>query len=55
MTNGRTIIKRDGQVVPCDRNRITNAIFNAPGIRIRELPVREHDLVRPDFRDTDVA
>ena len=29
MTNGRSIIKRDGQLVPHDRNRIANAIFKA--------------------------
>jgi len=34
---------------------LTNAIFNATGIRIRELPVRQHDLKRTDFRETDVA
>jgi isoquinoline 1-oxidoreductase beta subunit len=34
---------------------LTNAIYDATGIRIRELPVRKHDLTRPDFRNTDVA
>ena len=34
---------------------LTNAIFNATGIRIRELPVQQHDLKRTDFRETDVA
>ena len=29
MSNGRSIIKRDGQLVPHDRNRIVNAIFKA--------------------------
>ena len=34
---------------------LTNAIFDATGIRIRELPVQQHDLAQPDFRDADVA
>jgi len=34
---------------------LTNVIFNAAGIRIRELPVRQHDLKKPNFRETDVA
>ena len=34
---------------------LTNAIYNATGIRIRELPVRQHDLRKPEYRDTDVA
>jgi len=34
---------------------LTNAIYDATGIRIRELPVRLHDLSRPDRSETDVA
>ena len=34
---------------------LTNAIYDATGIRIRELPVRLQDLSRPDLRDSDVA
>ena len=34
---------------------MANAIFDATGIRIRELPMNQHDLKRPDFRDSDVA
>ena len=34
---------------------LTNAIYDATGIRIRELPVRQHDLSQPDHRETDVA
>jgi len=34
---------------------LTNAIYDATGIRIRELPVRQHDLSQPDYRETDVA
>lgn len=34
---------------------LTNAIYDATGHRIRELPVRQHDLARPDLRETDVA
>jgi isoquinoline 1-oxidoreductase beta subunit len=34
---------------------LANAIFDATGIRIRELPMHQHDLKRPDFRDSDVA
>lgn len=34
---------------------LTNAIYDATGIRVRELPVRQHDLRRPEYRDTDAA
>jgi isoquinoline 1-oxidoreductase beta subunit len=34
---------------------LTNAIYDATGTRIRELPVRQHDLNKADHRDTDVA
>ena len=34
---------------------LTNAIYDATGIRIRELPVRLHDLSRPDRSETDAA
>jgi len=34
---------------------LANAVFDATGIRIRELPFRQHDLGRSDHRDTDVA
>lgn len=34
---------------------LTNAIFNATGKRIRELPVKLHDLTRDDFTSRDVA
>jgi len=34
---------------------LANAIFDATGVRIRELPFRQHDLKQPDHRETDVA
>ncbi len=34
---------------------LTNAIYDATGIRIRELPVGQQDLRKPEFRDTDAA
>lgn len=34
---------------------LTNAIYDATGIRVRELPVRQHDLRKPEYRDTDAA
>ena len=34
---------------------LTNAIYDATGIRIRELPIRLHDLGKPNRRETDVA
>lgn len=34
---------------------LTNAIFNATGKRIRELPVKMHDLTREDLGSKDVA
>ncbi|MGB5246881.1 MAG: xanthine dehydrogenase family protein molybdopterin-binding subunit [Woeseia sp.] len=34
---------------------LANAIFDASGIRIRELPVKHHDLARPDLKSQDVA
>lgn len=34
---------------------LANAIFDATGIRIRELPMQQHDLTKSEFRDTDAA
>ncbi|MDJ0907400.1 MAG: molybdopterin-dependent oxidoreductase, partial [Woeseiaceae bacterium] len=34
---------------------LVNAIFDATGVRIRELPVGQHDLTSPALRDTDAA
>ena len=34
---------------------LANAIFDATGVRIRELPMQQHDLTKPEFRDTDAA
>jgi isoquinoline 1-oxidoreductase beta subunit len=34
---------------------LVNAIFNATGKRIRELPVKLHDLTRENLEDKDVA
>ena len=34
---------------------LVNAIFNATGKRIRELPVKHHDLARENLEDKDVA
>jgi isoquinoline 1-oxidoreductase beta subunit len=34
---------------------LVNAIYNATGKRIRELPVKLHDLTRENFEDKDVA
>ena len=34
---------------------LANAIFNATGNRIRELPVRMHDLTSEDLKSKDVA
>jgi isoquinoline 1-oxidoreductase beta subunit len=34
---------------------LVNAIFNATGKRIRELPVKLHDLARENLEDKDVA
>ncbi len=34
---------------------LANAIYNATGIRIRELPIKNHDLSRQDLESMDVA
>lgn len=34
---------------------VANAVFNASGIRIRELPFKHHDLSRPGLESKDVA
>ncbi|MDH3429401.1 MAG: molybdopterin-dependent oxidoreductase [Gammaproteobacteria bacterium] len=34
---------------------LTNAIYDATGLRIRELPVRLHDLGQTDHRESDIA
>jgi isoquinoline 1-oxidoreductase beta subunit len=34
---------------------LANAIYSATGVRIRELPIQQHDLTQPAFRDTDAA
>jgi isoquinoline 1-oxidoreductase beta subunit len=34
---------------------LANAIYDAIGIRIRELPIKNHDLTRKDLESKDVA
>ena len=34
---------------------LVNAIYDAIGIRVRELPIKNHDLNRPDLESKDVA
>ncbi|MFB3125392.1 MAG: xanthine dehydrogenase family protein molybdopterin-binding subunit, partial [Woeseiaceae bacterium] len=34
---------------------LANAIYHAVGIRIRELPIKNHDLRREDLESKDVA
>ncbi len=38
--------KRDGRIVPFDQEKITNAIYNAVGVRIDRLPVDQEVIVR---------
>ena len=34
---------------------LANAIYSASGVRVRELPIQQHDLTQPALRDTDAA
>jgi CO/xanthine dehydrogenase Mo-binding subunit len=46
MSEIKLVIKRDGRIVPFTQERITNAIYRAVGVRIKELPLTPEKILK---------
>jgi isoquinoline 1-oxidoreductase beta subunit len=55
INSGETIGGAGEPATPAIAPALANAIYDAIAIRVRELPIKNHDLNRPDLESKDVA